>query len=403
MADFSDFYPPLAGGGSAMSYSVVAVSTVAAPFKGYYVDTTAEVTMTLPVGIQDDIIFIGDGTGNAELMNIVILPNGTDTIMGAASFTINVAYQMFEFVKVGTDWKFSGGVGEGAGGEGGLDLGADYAWTGAHSWETAETNVTFDSGGIGLTSRLAGVDRAGIKIRTDQQIYLNVGSETGLKQHQFHSDGSIDFAGGITTKGVTAASSGAEQIIMKDVDATDVLTLNTFLGFRDNLDVRHGYIGFGSAGNSDFTVSAHTGNVVLNSPVGLEIDVPNMYFTGLPIMSGLVKQWAMGSYTYFADYDDGTRDTGLRAFVRDGLMTVANYVGGVTDNECIISCGGNPTSAYHLTKKSYTDVNQLDTLNLVADAIDAGDTIALRLAIAGLQTTLNTSIADAELVSLNAE
>jgi hypothetical protein len=98
--------------GRNMEYLTVSADTSAEAFHGYYVDTTTAVNITLPVGVNDDMIFVGDVTGNAALMPITLTPNGTDTIMGLPFFTLNLDYQMFEIVKLGTDWRFVSGIGE---------------------------------------------------------------------------------------------------------------------------------------------------------------------------------------------------------------------------------------------------------------------------------------------------
>jgi len=70
------------------------------------VDTSggSEVTITLPAasaGVQT--YTIADVGGSAGTYNIVIAADGTDTIGGASSFTINAAYNSIIIYSDGTD------------------------------------------------------------------------------------------------------------------------------------------------------------------------------------------------------------------------------------------------------------------------------------------------------------
>lgn len=164
MADFSDFYPPHAEGiveapidgtkygrmdadwvsiegGGGLTYESVAVNTVAAANYGYFVDSASSpITITLPAGVDNDVVTVR-GSGNAETNNVIIVPNGADTIMGDVDgFTLNVNWQGIKLVKLGTDWEFAKGIGEGStGSDGGLTP------------EQLEILANADAGNIGKT------------------------------------------------------------------------------------------------------------------------------------------------------------------------------------------------------------------------------------------------------------
>lgn len=89
------------GGGSGFTWSTKSVNFTTGANNGYFVDT-ASVVATLqadPAGTE--IRFVSGLASGSFTIN----PDGADTIMGAASLVVDVAYASFTLVKIGTDWR----------------------------------------------------------------------------------------------------------------------------------------------------------------------------------------------------------------------------------------------------------------------------------------------------------
>jgi hypothetical protein len=101
---------------SAQLFETVAVSTnltisASDTFVYLIVDTSAGRTLTLPAAsavTSGRIYFIKDALGQADTNSIVVTAAGSDTIDGAATFTIDIEYALFCFVSDGTSkWLIS--------------------------------------------------------------------------------------------------------------------------------------------------------------------------------------------------------------------------------------------------------------------------------------------------------
>lgn len=70
----------------------------------------APVAVTLPAGVNKQIFYVSDGTGDADTNNITITPNGSETIGGASSLVLNSngAAVMLAFQSSDSDWKIVG-------------------------------------------------------------------------------------------------------------------------------------------------------------------------------------------------------------------------------------------------------------------------------------------------------
>jgi dihydrodipicolinate synthase/N-acetylneuraminate lyase len=72
----------------------------------YYVDTSAARTITLPLiasVASGRIYMVKDATGNSLQNPITVEASGSDTIDGAATYTINSDEQSIQFISNGTD------------------------------------------------------------------------------------------------------------------------------------------------------------------------------------------------------------------------------------------------------------------------------------------------------------
>lgn len=69
--------------------------------------------------------------------------------------------------------------------------------------------------------------------------------------------------------------------------------------------------------------------------------------------TGLARDWACEGYFYWTDFDDRTRISGLRMFVRDGVLFVGSNTGNTVSPQ--ISIPNDPTDANHLARKAYVD------------------------------------------------
>lgn len=72
----------------------------------YFADTSVVGTVNLPtaVGVGGRIYIIVDETGNATANNITILPNGIETISGAASLVLNTNFSVARLQSNGINW-----------------------------------------------------------------------------------------------------------------------------------------------------------------------------------------------------------------------------------------------------------------------------------------------------------
>ncbi len=70
----------------------------------------APVAVTLPAGVNKQIFYVSDGTGDANTNNVTITPNGTETIGGAATLVLNSDAEavMLAFQSSDSDWKIVG-------------------------------------------------------------------------------------------------------------------------------------------------------------------------------------------------------------------------------------------------------------------------------------------------------
>jgi hypothetical protein len=102
--------PPIS---ASMYYEIITANQETSAFGGYICDTsTRAITLILHAAVDNDVVQISDGSGNAQAFPITIVPKTGESIMGMQNFTLNSAYQAVGLVKLGTDWKFISTVGE---------------------------------------------------------------------------------------------------------------------------------------------------------------------------------------------------------------------------------------------------------------------------------------------------
>jgi len=90
-----------------VAYSYIYLSEDYTASAGQYllIDTTDNVTITLPDAVDEDFIRIKDLKGNADNKPITVNPNGDDTIMGDNNLTVDVKNAKISLLYQGGDWK----------------------------------------------------------------------------------------------------------------------------------------------------------------------------------------------------------------------------------------------------------------------------------------------------------
>ncbi len=118
-ASLTDFLVALSNGAQATTFQRYATrSAVTSPVTVSTNDcivsteltVPAAVAVTLPAGVNKQIFYVSDGTGDANTNAITITPNGSETIGGAATLVLNSDAEavMLAFQSSDSDWKIVG-------------------------------------------------------------------------------------------------------------------------------------------------------------------------------------------------------------------------------------------------------------------------------------------------------
>jgi hypothetical protein len=132
-------------------------------------------------------------------------------------------------------------------GGGGVDEGADYAWTGNHSWllpldinggliQRIGDNLRMDDlpsgsymyvgvGGSAISAGLSTVDQSQVVCRTDGEVRINAGMAVSTRQWKFQSDGKLAIPSDLNIGGQNVRYTGTGALILTTALASSGIRL----------------------------------------------------------------------------------------------------------------------------------------------------------------------------------
>jgi hypothetical protein len=98
--------------------------------------------------------------------------------------------------------------------------------------------------------------------------------KTNLQDRLVIENSGASITGTLTTSSAITINNSNPVLILRDTNGGDVDTQSGFISYRDNSDTERGYVGFGSSGNKDFSVTNRIGDINLSTKSGGKVYVP---------------------------------------------------------------------------------------------------------------------------------